>query len=236
MNKYITLPTGFIIDDNTTLKEKIIISEIHNLSSLEKGCIASNKHFEVLLGFSINSVSNTISSLVKKGILEVKISDRNHTRIIKIIDNYTLNLLYTKSVGVSTKSVGVSTKSVESKENNSFNNTVNKKTNKKNTVAPIEIINFYKKNISSKGEKIREVKSFNAMGLIADSLEKVLIGLKNYKHFLDAEEKQEKYFVALNNFVGDKIYLDYQKDLTPKNSNDDWSNHGKDYNDAKEWK
>ena len=131
MNKFITLPTDFICDTSTTLREKIIIAEIHNLSSLEKGCVASNKHFEILLNIPTKSVSNAISNLVKKSILEIKISDRNHTRIIKIIDKSILDLLSTKSGGVSTKSGGVSTKSGESKENNTINNTVNKKINKK---------------------------------------------------------------------------------------------------------
>jgi hypothetical protein len=108
------------------MRDKLILTEIYNLSSLEKGCIASNKHFEILLGFSTKSVSNAISDLVKRGILEIKLSDRNNTRIIKIIDNSTLDLLSTKSGGVSTKSGGVSTKSGESKENNTINNTVNK--------------------------------------------------------------------------------------------------------------
>jgi len=119
MNKFITMTTDFIRCDKTSMREKLILTEIYNLSSLEKGCIASNKHFEILLGFSTKSVSNAISDLVKRGILEIKLSDRNNTRIIKIIDNSTLDLL-------STKSGGVSTKSGESKENNTINNTVNK--------------------------------------------------------------------------------------------------------------
>jgi len=235
MNKFITIPTDFIIDENTTLKEKILICEIHNLSSLEKGCIASNKHFESLLGFSQKSVSNSISNLVKKGILSIKLSDRNNIRIIKIIDNYTLNLLSTKSGGVSTKSGGVSTKSGESKENKQVNKQVNKKTSKKVKTTPFDIITFYRENISNQQEKIREQKSFNLLALKANELEVIFTGLKNYKEYLELRNIEEKFIKSLKNFIEDKIYLDFQKEIKNKEIAE-WDSYGLDYDHDKEWK
>lgn len=84
--KFIVLTHDMIRDNSLTMQEKIVYLEIVNLSSLDKGCIASNNHFEQCFGISKKSVSNTISSLIKKGLIESKITDRNHTRILSIKD------------------------------------------------------------------------------------------------------------------------------------------------------
>ena len=107
-DKFIVLKHSFIRDPLLTMQEKIIFLEILNLSSLEKGCIASNSHFEKCFGISKKSVSNTISSLVDKGYIFSELSNRNHTRILSIKDG------------------GVSIKDGESKENNTINKQVNK--------------------------------------------------------------------------------------------------------------
>lgn len=101
--KFIVLTHSMIRDESLTMQEKIIYLEILNLSSLEKGCIASNEHFEKSFGINKKSVSNSISSLIKKGYIESEIRDRNHTRILSI------------------KNGGVSIKDGESKENKTVN-------------------------------------------------------------------------------------------------------------------
>lgn len=83
-DKFIVLTHEMIRDNSMTMQEKIIYLEILNLSSLDKGCTASNSHFEKCFGISKKSVSNTISSLVQKGFIEVELKDRNHTRILSI--------------------------------------------------------------------------------------------------------------------------------------------------------
>jgi hypothetical protein len=88
-----------IRDDSMTMQEKIIYMEILSLSSLDKGCIASNAHFEKCFGISKKSVSNTISKLIEKGFISSELKDRNYTRILSI------------------KNGQVSIKSGESKEN-----------------------------------------------------------------------------------------------------------------------
>lgn len=108
--KFIVLTHDMIRDNSLTMQEKIVYLEIVNLSSLDKGCIASNNHFEQCFGISKKSVSNTISSLIKKGLVESKITDRNHTRILSIKDG-----------GVSTKNGQVSIKDGETKENKTNN-------------------------------------------------------------------------------------------------------------------
>jgi len=114
-DKFIVLNHSMIRRKDLTMQEKIIYLEILNLSSLDKGCIASNNHFEKSFGISKKSVSNTISSLVKKGFIESKLTDRNHTRLLSI-----------KSGQASIKSGQASIKSGESKENITSNKTINK--------------------------------------------------------------------------------------------------------------
>lgn len=113
-DKFIVLTHEMIRSKELTMQEKIIYIEILNLSSLEKGCIASNNHFEVSFGISKKSVSNTISSLIKKGYVESKLLDRNHTRILSI-----------KNGQVSIKDGQVSIKNGETKENKTINKTIN---------------------------------------------------------------------------------------------------------------
>ncbi len=112
-DKFIVLTHEMIRDDSMTMQEKIIYLEILNLSSLDKGCIASNSHFEKCFGISKKSVSNTISSLVQKGFIEVDLKDRNHTRTLSI-----------KNGQVSIKNGQVSIKNGETKENKTDNKTI----------------------------------------------------------------------------------------------------------------
>lgn len=116
-DKFIVLHHSMIRRTDLTMQEKIIYLEILNLSSLEKGCIASNSHFEKSFGISKKSVSNTISSLIKKGFIESEISNRNHTRVLSI-----------KNGQVSTKDGYPSTKDGETKENKQSNKQSNKST------------------------------------------------------------------------------------------------------------
>tara|TARA_R110000823_G_scaffold314308_2_gene443246 strand:- start:2 stop:646 length:645 start_codon:yes stop_codon:yes gene_type:complete len=113
-DKFIVLNHSMIRRKDLTMQEKIVYIEILNLSSLEKGCIASNSHFERCFDISKKSVSNTISSLIKKGIIESKITNRNHSRVLSIKDGQ-----------VSTEDGQASIKHGESKENILINKTVN---------------------------------------------------------------------------------------------------------------
>ena len=113
-DKFIVLTHAMIRDESMTMQEKIIYMEILNLSSLEKGCIASNSHFEKCFGISKKSVSNTIANLVKKELIESRLYDRNHTRILSIKDGQ-----------VSIKDGQVSIKDGETKENKTINKTKN---------------------------------------------------------------------------------------------------------------
>ncbi len=84
---------------------------------------------------------------------------------------------------------------------------------KNQKIKPFDIISFYKKNISNSQKKIREINSYNAMQLLEDDLPLILTGLKNYSQNLP----QGKYVTNLQDFIRNKIYLDYQN--TSQNTN-----------------
>ena len=105
---------------------------------------------------------------------------------------------------------------------------------RKNTpTTPFDIITFYRENISNLQDKIKEQKSYNILALKSDELEQILRGVKNYSLTLKAKETEKRYIKSLQNFLEDKTYLDYQKDVQPAN---EWTNYGKDYDYEKEWK
>ncbi|WP_419767256.1 hypothetical protein [Arcobacter sp.] len=87
-------------------------------------------------------------------------------------------------------------------------------------IKPKDIITFYYKNISQLQEKIKEIKSINAMALLPpeDNLQMLLIGLENYSKVLPVDEK---YIKSLLNFIQDRAYRDYQvaKELKPTQGN-----------------
>lgn len=86
MTKGFWLSVELLHDKNTTMQEKLILTEISQLSMLDKGCIASNNHFAELLQVKKESISRSISSLENKGYITTKIKDgsRNHERVITI--------------------------------------------------------------------------------------------------------------------------------------------------------
>lgn len=125
--RFVTLDWEFIRDKGTTMQEKLVLAEIESLSSLEKGCIASNEHFGQLLGIQKQNASKLINSLKEKGYISVEIvkGSRNHDRKISIIKSITTII---KSIPQGNKkySVGLS-KVLETKENTPVNNPVNSK-------------------------------------------------------------------------------------------------------------
>jgi len=70
-------------DKNLTLSEKFILTEIANLDKLD-GCFAKNSHFEELFGFGKNTVHRAIKKMKDLGYISVELSNRNHTRLIRI--------------------------------------------------------------------------------------------------------------------------------------------------------
>jgi len=137
--KYVSLEWSFVRCKKTTMQEKLVLSEISQLTMLDLGCIASNEHFAALMGVKKQAVSRCISSLEKKGYITTKIKNgsRNHERTI------TINKLFTPHKQNVT---GVLTKCLETKENNTINNTVvDKKPSKRFSKPTADQINDYLK-------------------------------------------------------------------------------------------
>ena len=69
------------------------------------------------------------------------------------------------------------------------------------------IINYYRDNISSRNEDIQEVASYNQILIKNYDMDKMMIGLGNYKRFLEVSKKAP---MKLFFFIRDAIYNDYQ--------------------------
>lgn len=70
-----------------------------------------------------------------------------------------------------------------------------------------DIINFYRDNISSRNEDIQEQASYNQILIKNYDMDKMLIGLENYKRYLEVSKKAP---MKLFFFIRDAIYNDYQ--------------------------
>jgi len=68
---FITVSVDIMRDKNLSFSQKFILAEIHQLVSLDRGCIASNRHFAELIGLSKQAVSNAINDLEKKGYIVI---------------------------------------------------------------------------------------------------------------------------------------------------------------------
>jgi Mn-dependent DtxR family transcriptional regulator len=116
--QFIMVSIEIMHDKNLSPNQKFIFAEIHQLSMLDKGCIATNRHFSELIGISVQGVSNAISDLQKKGYISIDNSKtvRNNGREITIHSD------------VSTIHSDVSPlhSDVESKENRTINKTTNR--------------------------------------------------------------------------------------------------------------
>lgn len=84
--KFITVSIEIMHDKNLTPNQKFILAEIMQLSSLEKGCIASNRHFSELIGITTMGASKAINDLSTKGyiIIDNAQTKRNFGRVITI--------------------------------------------------------------------------------------------------------------------------------------------------------
>jgi len=164
-----------------------------------------------------------------------------------LFENYMIKNIENRETSCTNKGKQVSTNGgnctppmVETNKNNNFNTettteTTTEKTSKKVKTTPFDIIAFYRENISSQQEKIREQKSFNLLALKANELEVIFTGLKNYKEYLELRSIEEKFIKSLKNFIEDKIYLDFQKEIKNKETAE-WDSYGLDYDHNKEWK
>ena len=122
--KFITVSIDIMHDKNLSPNQKFILAEIYQLSQLDKGCVASNRHFSELVGITTMGVSKSINDLSLKGYISIENAQtkRNFGRVITI------------NSGKSDINSGKSdiNSGLQSKENKTMNKTIN---------------NIYKKNL-----------------------------------------------------------------------------------------
>lgn len=80
--KGVWIPREIWLDDNLTWSEKMLLVEIDSLSTLEKGCIATNEYLSNFFNLSKDRISKLISSLKAKGYIEVKLIYNGDTKQI----------------------------------------------------------------------------------------------------------------------------------------------------------
>ena len=80
--KGVWIPKEIWLDDNLTWSEKMLLVEIDSLSTLEKGCIATNEYLSSFFNLSKDRISKLISSLKAKGYIEVKLIYNGDTKQI----------------------------------------------------------------------------------------------------------------------------------------------------------
>ncbi len=161
-------------------------------------------------------VGRRLNKLVELGILEKYLSKEDGNKVFFHITQFAYDYLLESRELPTQKSEPLPTqKSDNSKLNNSKLDSKEKNTKKRNLehtenqnkISINEIIEFYKKNISSKNAKVKEQLSYNAIVLHQEYIDKIIQGLRNYALI---KPKDEQYICNLQSFVRENIYLDYQ--------------------------
>jgi DNA-binding MarR family transcriptional regulator len=122
--KFITVSIEIMHNKDLNQSQKFMLAEIEQLSSLEKGCIATNEHFAKLIGITKENVSRNLNNLRDKGYIKIEIKNgsRNHVRIITLIKIASLTTLATPPYQSSKPPL---LKQQETIENKTINKTTN---------------------------------------------------------------------------------------------------------------
>lgn len=71
--KGVWIPREIWLDKNLSWSEKLLLVELDSLSTLEKGCFATNEYFGSFFNLSKDRISKLITSLKKKGYIETEL-------------------------------------------------------------------------------------------------------------------------------------------------------------------
>jgi uncharacterized phage protein (TIGR02220 family) len=82
--KGIWIPKEIWESKDISMQEKVFLAEIHSLDN-DNGCIASNAYFAEFFGLSKSSVSRVVSSLSKKGLIDVTLLYKDNKEVDKRI-------------------------------------------------------------------------------------------------------------------------------------------------------
>ena len=213
--KFITVSIEIMHDSNLSPNQKFILAEIEQLCSLKNGCIATNKHFSMLVGISVSGVSRAISDLQKNGYIEIDTSEsvRNNGRIITIkkgIDSAQEGIdsaqegIDSAQEGIDSAQEGID--SAQESKGNITNNTTNNRTpiQKSGDLKEIDTDKFNRLNSSQKIQTLQS-KLNKHIGIIKTKIFK--------DDLLSAKEIIEQ-IEDPNDFVD--AYLEHKKTLKDK--------------------
>ncbi len=183
--QFVTVSIEIMRDQNLSPNQKFILAEIQQLCSLEKGCIASNRHFSELVGVKVQGVSNALADLVKKGYISIDNSKtvRNFGRVITIHSD--VSTIHSDVITIHSD--------VETKENKTINKTIN---------SAIEYLNDKaNKRFNNKSKDSQLLKQLIKQNYTIDDF-KLVIDHKVYEWLNDAEMKK---FLRPSTLFGSKF-------------------------------
>ena len=133
--KGVWIPAEYWLDENLTIMEMIILTEIDSLDG-DNGCYASNKRFAEFIGMSTAYASKIIKSLKDKGYITVFYKKSNNVtirtiRISRGINSSRRGINYSKS-GINNSVEGINHSVTSNTSSNTSSNTVNQ-SNKNST-------------------------------------------------------------------------------------------------------
>ena len=184
--QFVTVSIEIMHDQNLNQSQKFILAEIEQLSQLDKGCIASNKHFAELIGITKENVSRNINDLRIKGYIDIEIvpGSRNHTRIISITKIVRPPYQNSKTPLL---------KQQETKENKTINKTIN---------SAIEYLNLKaNKRFNNKSKDAQLLKQLIKQNYTLEDF-KLVIDHKVYEWLNDTEMKK---FLRPSTLFGSKF-------------------------------
>lgn len=132
--KGVWIPAEYWLDENLTIMEMIILTEIDSLDG-DDGCYASNKRFAEFIGMSTAYASKIIKSLKDKGYITVFYKKSNNftirtIRISRGINSSRGGSNYSKS-GINNSVEGINNSVTSNTYSNTSNNTVSYSSAKK---------------------------------------------------------------------------------------------------------
>lgn len=133
--KGVWIPAEYWLDENLTIMEMIILTEIDSLDG-DDGCYASNKRFAEFIGMSTAYASKIIKSLKDKGYITVFYKKSNNVtirtiRISRGINYSRRDINYSKS-GINNSVEGINHSVTSNTSSNTSSNTVSQ-SNKNST-------------------------------------------------------------------------------------------------------
>lgn len=122
------IPKEIWLNKELTQQEKMILIEIDSLEDEEKGCWASNKHFNIMFGISNSRISQIIQSLQNKGYIRIEYEKKGKEILARHL--FINRPPYPDKLGMLKTNIGVCQFSKEGyvkklKENNTLSNNTN---------------------------------------------------------------------------------------------------------------